>query len=441
MASATIGPRHHAPCPRAHRPALARAGAGAAGDRRAPPCRPRHPRPDGALVPDSRGPDLRPVGVDHLGPRDPPPRPRRRSRARRGSRCRCCSRRRSPCSAAWRPTCGSFVARAGALAGVYFAFRLGRRLGGLRRRRRRRGAATRSRRGRAQRGDGQLRGPARRARASPPSTATSTAARAPRSLLALGAALLRPEVWPFVGLYGAVAAVRASRACRKLVVAGFVALPVLWLAPEWWGSGDPLRAAHRAQNPRAEQPGLRRRPGPRGARAVRSSMLTPAFWAGLAALAVAVLVRRPSRRELASSSGSRCAALVWVGEVAVMTSDGFSGNIRYLIMPAAALWVVAGVGVGWLDPGTARRRCGARRPARRRRSRSSPRSSSPCRPGRRCPSTASRSSTRRASIDAVGPLVARAGGRDAPARVRRALHRAVPGARSSPGTWRPHRAA
>jgi hypothetical protein len=32
-----------------------------------------------------------------------------------------------------------------------------------------------------------------------------------------------------------------------------------------------------------------------------------------------------------------------------MTSDGgFSGNIRYLVMPAAALCVLAGTGVGWL---------------------------------------------------------------------------------------------
>jgi hypothetical protein len=41
-------------------------------------------------------------------------------------------------------------------------------------------------------------------------------------------------------------------------------------------------------------------------------------------------------------------AAIWVAEVAVMTSDGFSGNVRYLIMPAATLWVLAGVGAGRL---------------------------------------------------------------------------------------------
>jgi hypothetical protein len=41
-------------------------------------------------------------------------------------------------------------------------------------------------------------------------------------------------------------------------------------------------------------------------------------------------------------------ALLWVIEVALMTSDGFSGNIRYLVMPAAIVFLCAGVGIGWL---------------------------------------------------------------------------------------------
>ena len=31
-----------------------------------------------------------------------------------------------------------------------------------------------------------------------------------------------------------------------------------------------------------------------------------------------------------------------------MTNDGFSGNARYLIMPAAVACVLAGTGIGWL---------------------------------------------------------------------------------------------
>ena len=52
-------------------------------------------------------PDLRPVGLDHLGPRDHRVGPRHARRARRGSRCRCCSRRRSRWPATRpRPSCG-----------------------------------------------------------------------------------------------------------------------------------------------------------------------------------------------------------------------------------------------------------------------------------------------------------------------------------------------
>src|SRR3954454_19568401 len=69
--------------------------------------------------------------------------------------------------------------------------------------------------------------------------------------LGLGAALLRPEAWPFLGLYGAWLLWREP-ALRRLVAAGFVLLPVLWLLPELWGSGDLLRAMHRAQTPRGD---------------------------------------------------------------------------------------------------------------------------------------------------------------------------------------------
>src|SRR3954464_7940656 len=146
-----------------------------------------------------------------------------------------------------------FVARAGAIAGVVMLFRLGRRLGG--------GI------------------PAGVAAAVPYALATWTlrngamgnsegrlvaltllaverhidGRRRAAFVFALGAALLRPEVWPFVGVYGLWLLWREP-AARRLVVVGFAALPGLWLLPEWWGSGDLLRAAHRAQNPRGNSP-------------------------------------------------------------------------------------------------------------------------------------------------------------------------------------------
>ena len=237
------------------------------------------------------------------------------------------------------------VARAGVIAGVVVLFRLGRRLGGL---------------------------PAGFAAAAPYALAWWTLRNGamgssegllvaltlaaverhldgrPRAafLLGLGAALLRPEVWPFFGLYGLWLLWREPR-LRTLVVAGFAALPALWFLPEWWGSGDPLRAMHRAQNPRSNSPAFAEDP----VRAVLDQfhlMITPVIWVGLAALGLAVLwrlVRRrggPSLAEVAVVAAVLAGAGLWVLEVALMTSDGFSGNVRYLVMPAALVCLAAG---------------------------------------------------------------------------------------------------
>ena len=68
----------------------------------------------------------------------------------------------------------------------------------------------------------------------------------------LGCALLRPEAWPLFAGYGLYLLWRDRRVAFGYVVAGGGLLPVLWLLPELWGSGDLLRAAHRAHNPRAD---------------------------------------------------------------------------------------------------------------------------------------------------------------------------------------------
>src|SRR3954465_12943592 len=182
-----------------------------------------------------------------------------------------------------------FVARAGAIAGVVMLFPLARRLGGL---------------------------PAGFAAAAPYALAPWTLRNGamgnsegllvaltlaaidrhldgrPRAAFAFafGAALLRPEGWPFVGLYGLWLLWREPRV-RTLVIAGFAALPALWLLPEWWGSGDLLRAAPRAQNPRGNSPAFADDP----IRAVLdqfATMLTPVVGMGLVALVLAVLWRR-----------------------------------------------------------------------------------------------------------------------------------------------------
>ena len=79
--------------------------------------------------------------------------------------------------------------------------------------------------------------------------------------LGFAAALLRPEAWPFLGLYGLWLWFREPELRLRVAAVG-VAVPVLWFGPELWGSGEPLRASSRANNPNpgsaafADNPGL-----------------------------------------------------------------------------------------------------------------------------------------------------------------------------------------
>jgi hypothetical protein len=249
-----------------------------------------------------------------------------------------------------------FVARAGAIAGVVMAFRLARRLGGVPA-----GAAAAAAYAIA---------PWSLRNAAPGNSEGLLVALAlaavdrhlagrPKQafVFGLGAALLRPEAWPFLGLYGLWLLWREP-ALRRLVVAGFVALPVLWLLPELWGSGDLLRAAHRAHTPRANSAAFSDDPIGEVVRQF-GTMLTPALWIGLGALALTMLLRLGSgRRERRLTLALVTGGAVWVAEVAVMTNDGFSGNARYLILPAAIACVAAGVGIGWLVRALPRRVAG-----------------------------------------------------------------------------------
>ncbi|HEV2062253.1 MAG TPA: hypothetical protein VGR12_05315, partial [Solirubrobacteraceae bacterium] len=71
--------------------------------------------------------------------------------------------------------------------------------------------------------------------------------------LALGAALLRPEAWPFIGLYVLWLLVE-DRSRLPWIAGGLLTLPVLWLGPELWGSGNAFRASDRAQTPNPDSP-------------------------------------------------------------------------------------------------------------------------------------------------------------------------------------------
>jgi hypothetical protein len=156
--------------------------------------------------------------------------------------------------------------------------------------------------------------------------------------LALAVGLLRPEAWPFVGLY-ALWLLYEDRARLRWVAAGLVSLPVLWLGPELWGSGNALRASDRAQQPNPDSAAFADHP----ALAVMQDAVEMIPWAAVAgaALLVAIAIARRDRAAL----GLTALAVAWIGLVAAMTSHGFSGNLRYLMPPAALLIVLGSAGL------------------------------------------------------------------------------------------------
>src|SRR3954452_15449498 len=121
-----------------------------------------------------------------------------------------------------------------------------------------------------------------------------------------GAALLRPESWPFVGLY-ALWLARRDRSARRLVTGLTVATLALWFGPELWGSGNPWRAGQRAHDPNPNALAFADHPALEVVK--RGIAMTPAV--ALAGLAAA-FVQRPLRL-------LAVAALAWLAEVAIMT--------------------------------------------------------------------------------------------------------------------------
>ena len=69
-------------------------------------------------------------------------------------------------------------------------------------------------------------------------------------VLGVAASLIRPEAWPFIGLYALWLWVAEFRrpAARRLVIVGLALLPVLWFVPPWVGSGQPFLAASHAKD-------------------------------------------------------------------------------------------------------------------------------------------------------------------------------------------------
>jgi hypothetical protein len=158
------------------------------------------------------------------------------------------------------------------------------------------------------------------------------------------ACLLRPELVPFLGLYG-VWVWRAEPRLRPLLTGVLVLLPVAWIGPDWIGSGMPLDGGVQARSQPAWSLSLAEHPWLRALQRVHNHAGVPLEALAAVAVAVAPVRRRAAVLVLAG------AALAEVALFVAMTQADFSGNPRY-VLPALAVWsVLAGVGAGRLAQG------------------------------------------------------------------------------------------
>jgi hypothetical protein len=153
--------------------------------------------------------------------------------------------------------------------------------------------------------------------------------------LVLAAALLRPEAWPFLGLY-ALWLWRTGREPLGVLAVALLPVPVLWFGPDVLGAGGALGASSAARGTASPQSAVYADVPALEVVADFAGLLTlPALLAAAAGAALGGTVER----RLAA------AALAWVAIVAVMTQAGYAGNPRYNVAAAALGCVLAGAGV------------------------------------------------------------------------------------------------
>jgi hypothetical protein len=156
------------------------------------------------------------------------------------------------------------------------------------------------------------------------------------------AALLRPEAWPFLGLYGLWLWFSDPRLRLRLV--GLAALiPAVWFLPEWWGSGDPFRAGARANAPNPGSAAFADSPAVELVQRFMSVTIAPVELGTVIAVGFAALMWHRHRRE-GTTLALTAFGLSWFLLVAAMTEAGFAGNQRYLIVTTAVVCVLGGMG-------------------------------------------------------------------------------------------------
>jgi len=168
--------------------------------------------------------------------------------------------------------------------------------------------------------------------------------RAQAYVLAVAAGLIRPEWWPFIGLFALWLWFRepAFRTwpARAFVLTGLFVLPFLWFVPPWVSTGQPFLAASHAASYNGHLGSSRLHTVL--ARGIDEQVL-PALIAAVLAIALGWW-RRRDRVLLAIGT----AILAWWVVVVGMTLDGYPGLERFFLPAAALTCVLSGVGIARL---------------------------------------------------------------------------------------------
>ncbi|HEU5104863.1 MAG TPA: hypothetical protein VFU11_03400 [Solirubrobacterales bacterium] len=166
----------------------------------------------------------------------------------------------------------------------------------------------------------------------------------PGWVLGLGtaAALLRPEVWPFLALWAFYAS-RDRPHLRATAIACAVLIPLAWFVPDIVGAGTPLEGGETARAGGIEPID--------GIEVLGRALAAPllACWIGLAAL----LWRE--RSDLGQPLKVLLAgAAAWILLVAVMAIAGFAGLPRFLAPATAIVAVLGSIGIARTAAGCGR---------------------------------------------------------------------------------------
>jgi hypothetical protein len=165
--------------------------------------------------------------------------------------------------------------------------------------------------------------------------------------------LARPELFPFFVLYGLYLWWRHPPSW-KLVGGVFVLVPLAWLVPSWYGSGNPFSAGQQAHSEPSWSLSLVDNPW-RAALDVAQHQTWPVLEVtAVAAVLLALLgargaswgLPRPARPWALTVIAAFGAVMIAL--FAAMTEGGFTGNPRYVLPGVAAISVAGGVGVGLL---------------------------------------------------------------------------------------------